>query len=177
MIYFIHFTCILKILFHLPKQNFMASQSAGILLYRIKEEGVEVLLVHPGGPFWKNKDLGVWSIPKGEFTNEEDALTAAKREFTEETGIVLSGNFIQLPPVKQKAGKVIYAWVIEGDIDPASISSNLFSMEWPPKSGKLQQFPEVDRGEWFGLVQAKQKINPGQVSLLEELQNTLSSDR
>jgi predicted NUDIX family NTP pyrophosphohydrolase len=149
----------------------MANQSAGILLYRVKNKELQLFLVHPGGPFWQKKDIGAWSIPKGEFSENEDALTAAKREFDEETGSKISGDFIELTPVKQKAGKYIYAWAVMGDIDPATITSNLFSMEWPPKSGKRQQFPEVDKAGWFTVQVAKEKINPAQASLIEELQN------
>ena len=151
----------------------MVKKSTGILLYRIKNERLELFLVHPGGPFWKKKDLGAWSIPKGEFLDSEDPLEAAKREFEEETNCVLTGNFIPLTPVKQKAGKLIYAWAIQGDIDAASVSSNFFSMEWPPGSGKMQQFPEVDKGEWFESEIAKQKINPAQSSFIDEIINTI----
>jgi predicted NUDIX family NTP pyrophosphohydrolase len=149
----------------------VANQSAGILLFRKKDQLIELFLVHPGGPYWKKKDLGAWTIPKGEFTNQEEPLAAAKREFQEETGVSLSGGFIPLKPTKQKAGKVIYAWAVEGDIDPLSIRSNFFSMEWPPKSGKRQEFPEVDKAGWFQANEAKQKINPAQVSFIEELEN------
>ena len=151
----------------------MANQSAGILLYRTKNGVVELFLVHPGGPFWQKKDFGAWSIPKGEFINTEDPLLAARREFKEETGADISGNFIELTPVKQKAGKLIYAWAIQGDIDPSTITSNTFKMEWPPRSGKEQQFAEIDKGEWFGMAEAKQKINPAQVSLINELLNKI----
>lgn len=147
----------------------MANQSAGILLYRIKDKDIELFLVHPGGPFWQKKDIGAWTIPKGEFTDKEDALAAAKREFEEETGMTLSGDFIELSPVKQKAGKLIYAWAVKGDIDASSISSNSFSLEWPPKSGKWKEFPEVDRAEWFKEDKAKEKINPAQGSFIDEL--------
>jgi predicted NUDIX family NTP pyrophosphohydrolase len=151
----------------------MANQSAGILLYRMGSNGLEVFLVHPGGPFWQKKDLGAWSIPKGEFTSGEEALTAAKREFEEETGTELKGDFIELTPIKQKAGKIIFAWAIEGDIDPSEISSNTFSIEWPPKSGKKKEFPEIDKAGWFGIAEAEQKINPAQAALITELQNKL----
>src|ERR1700733_5557461 len=112
-----------------------SNMSAGILLYRLKHKHLEILLVHPGGPFWKNKDLGSWSIPKGEFTTGEDALQAAKREFLEEIGSTITGDYIELTPVKQKSGKIVYAWACQGDIDPKKIKSNSFEMEWPPKSG------------------------------------------
>lgn len=149
----------------------MANQSAGILLFRMINEQLQLFLVHPGGPFWKKKDLGVWSIPKGEYTDAEDALAAARREFQEETGIAVSGDFIKLQPVKQKSGKIIHAWALEGNVDPSTISSNVFTMEWPPGSGKRQQFPEVDKAEWFCVEEAKQKINPAQAALISELQN------
>jgi predicted NUDIX family NTP pyrophosphohydrolase len=147
----------------------MANQSAGILLYRIKDNELQLFLVHPGGPFWQKKDLGAWTIPKGEFNDTEEALTAAKREFEEETGAVPSGDFIELSPVKQKAGKLIYAWAVEGDIDASLISSNSFRIEWPPKSGKWKEFPEVDKAEWFDEDKAKEKINPAQTSFIDEL--------
>ena len=149
-------------------------QSAGILLYRVIDKVPEFLLVHPGGPFWAKKDLGVWTIPKGEFENDEDPLAAAKREFQEETGTLLSGDFLQLTPVTQKSGKIIFAWAVEGNIDPLKIKSNHFSMEWPPKSGSLKSFPEVDKGGWFNEETAMEKINPAQVSLIQEVMNKLS---
>lgn len=145
----------------------MAKQSAGILLYRTKNKRTEVFLCHPGGPFYKNKDNGVWSIPKGEFT-DEDALTAAKREFKEETGFDINGEFIPLKPVKYKSGKIVYAWAVEGDIDPDSVESNVFSLEWPPKSGKYIDVPEMDRAEWFDLDTAKKKILEALLPLLED---------
>lgn len=148
-------------------------QSAGILLYRFLNNQLQVFLVHPGGPFWKNKDSGVWTIPKGEFTFEETPLTAAIREFHEETGKLLSGNFLELSPVKQKSGKLVYAWAIEGDIDPGDIQCNTFKMEWPPKSGKWQNFPEVDKGEWFTTEEVKEKIIAAQLPLIDELQEKL----
>jgi len=148
----------------------MPKQSAGILLYRNKANRLEVFLVHPGGPFFKNKDAGAWSIPKGEFLDDEDALIAAKREFLEETGQAITGdNFIRLKPVQLKSGKIVHAWAIEGDIDHEVITSNLFEMEWPPKSGKLQSFVEVDRAGWFSVEEAKVKLNGAQVGFVEEL--------
>jgi predicted NUDIX family NTP pyrophosphohydrolase len=147
----------------------MTKKSAGILLHRSTRNSVEVLLVHPGGPFWAKKDAGVWSIPKGEFSDDEDPLEAAKREFLEETGMEISGKFIELSPITQKSGKIVYAWAVRGDIDPARIRSNTFEIEWPPKSGKKQQFPEIDRGEWFSIDVAKGKINPRQGALIDEL--------
>ncbi len=128
-----------------------------------------MFLVHPGGPFWAKKDEGAWSIPKGEFGEDEDPLEAAKREFLEETGFQIDGNFIALTPVKQLGGKWVYGWAVEGDCDAAAIKSNTFSMEWPPRSAKKEEFPEVDRAAWFTIDQAKQKILKGQLSLLEEL--------
>jgi predicted NUDIX family NTP pyrophosphohydrolase len=147
----------------------MPKHSAGVLLYRKLNNMMQVFLVHPGGPFWKNKDDGSWSVPKGEYEDDEDPLDAAKREFYEETGSYIDGRFIKLSPIKQKSGKIVQAWAVEGDIDPQNIKSNFFEMEWPPKSGKTQQFPEVDRGEWFSIEQALIKINPGQVGLVMEL--------
>ncbi len=151
----------------------MVKKSAGTLLYRVKNKFLEVFLVHPGGPFWAKKDLGVWSIPKGEFTEDENPLDAAKREFQEEIGIYCTGEFIPLTAAKQKGGKIVYAWALEGDIDPNQIKSNTFEIEWPPKSGKKQEFPEIDKGEWFNISEAKQKINKNQVALIEELMSKL----
>ena len=145
-------------------------QSAGILVYRIIKKKPEVFLVHPGGPFWKNKDAAAWSIPKGEFDAEESALDAAQREFEEETGVRLKGEFIELQPVKQKSGKTVYAWAFEGDIDASSIKSNSFEIEWPPKSGKKASFPEIDKAEWFDIKTGKEKINAYQINLLEQLE-------
>jgi predicted NUDIX family NTP pyrophosphohydrolase len=154
----------------------MSRTSAGLLMYRKREEILEVLLVHPGGPFWRNKDAGAWSIPKGEAADDEDLLEAARREFEEETGGRPSGTFIPLSPVKQKSGKTVHAWAVEGEIDPASIKSNTFTMEWPPKTGKHAEFPEVDRADFFDLPTAKQKINPAQASLLAELEQILAKN-
>ncbi|MGQ0810698.1 MAG: NUDIX domain-containing protein [Nitrospiraceae bacterium] len=145
-------------------------RSAGIVLYRMRGGALQVFLVHPGGPFWRNKDEGTWSIPKGEFEEGDDPLAAARREFQEETGVEVSGEFRALSPLKQPSGKVVYAWAVEGDCDPANIVSNTFSMEWPPRSGKQQAFPEVDRAEWFSLSQAHSKLLPGQRGFLEQLQ-------
>lgn len=149
--------------------------SAGILMYR-RRGRVEVLLVHPGGPLWTKRDLGAWSIPKGLVGPGEDPLAAARREFKEETGFDAQGRFIPLAQVKQKSGKIIQAWAVEGDCDPAAIRSNTFSMEWPPHSGREQEFPEVDRAAWFGSGEAKEKINRGQTGLIEELQALLAKD-
>ena len=147
----------------------MIKRSAGILLYRIINKQPEVFLLHPGGPFWKNKDAGVWSIPKGEFTDDEQPLVAAVREFKEETGKDISGNFIELTSVKLKSGKIVYAWAVESDIDAENLLCNTFQMEWPPKSGKMQSFPEADKGGWFSIEEAKKKINEGQLSFLDQL--------
>jgi len=146
-----------------------AKQSAGLLLYRFGEEGLEVLLAHPGGPFWAKKDLGAWSIPKGEFENGEEPLAAARREFQEEIGIAIHGDFLALTPVKQPSRKIIHAFALEHDLSVAHITSNNFEMEWPPKSGKTQSFPEVDRAAWFLLEEARRRINKGQVPILDEL--------
>jgi predicted NUDIX family NTP pyrophosphohydrolase len=151
-------------------------ESAGILMYRRRNSTLEVLLVHPGGPYWAKKDAGAWSIPKGEFSEKEDRFSAAKREFKEETGIFPEGNFVALAPVRQPGGKVVYAWAVKGDCDAETIVSNTFSMEWPPRSGKYQEFPEVDRAEWFTMNIAKKKILKGQVSLLEELSQIAETD-
>jgi len=147
----------------------MPKQSAGLLMFRRGGAELEVLLVHPGGPFWKNKDLSAWTIPKGEHDAGEEALVAAAREFREETGIEPRGPFIALTPVKQAGGKVVAAWAFEGDGDAAAIRSNTFSLEWPRGSGRFQDFPEVDRAAWFSLDEARRKILRGQVPLLEEL--------
>jgi len=143
--------------------------SAGILLYRQKDNYIEVFLVHPGGPFWKGKDEGAWSIPKGEFIKEEDPLSVAIREFEEETGQTIDGKFIELTPIQQKGGKIVYAWAVEGDADADNIVSNTFKQEWPYKSGKWITIPEVDKAGWFGAEEAKKQINPAQVELIEEL--------
>ncbi len=143
--------------------------SAGILLYRKVTSGIEVFIVHPGGPFWKNKDEGAWSIPKGEIDNNDDALKTAVREFEEETGTRVNGTFEQLAPVKLKSGKIIHAWALEGDLDAEKIISNHIDIEWPPRSGKRISIPEVDRGEWCSPAQAARKLNPAQVPLINEL--------
>lgn len=143
--------------------------SAGILLYRRRGRALEVFLVHPGGPFWAKKDLGAWSLPKGEFEEGEEPLAAAVREFTEETGFPIDGDFRPLPPLRQPSGKTIFAWAVEGDCDPAALRSNLFSMEWPPKSGRRQEFPEVDRAAWFGIDEARERIIGGQAPFLDRL--------
>jgi len=147
----------------------MRKQSAGILLYRRVAAELQVFLVHPGGPFFRNKDDGNWSIPKGEFLEGDDPLEAARREFEEETGQVIKGEFIPLKPITQKGGKTVQAWAVEGDIDHTTIKSNHFEIEWPPRSGKQQSFPEVDRADWFDVGTAKVKINAAQAGLIEEL--------
>jgi predicted NUDIX family NTP pyrophosphohydrolase len=154
----------------------MAKQSAGILLYRHSGIELEVLLVHPGGPFWTKKDLGAWSIPKGEYASGDDALSAAKREFQEETGFELQpGKLHFLAEVRLTSGKVITAWAIEGDCDADAIRSNVFSLEWPPKSGKMRDFPEVDRAAWFTLEVAARKVHPAQRAFFGRLTEFLST--
>jgi len=149
-------------------------QSAGILLYRTGSKQVEVFLVHPGGPFWAKKDMGAWSIPKGEFT-DEDPLDAAKREFYEETSVTLDAkNFVRLTPVKLKSGKTVHAWAAQGEVDEKNVQSNLFEMEWPPRSGKFIKVPEVDKAGWFTIAEAKQKINVAQAALIDELATMLA---
>ena len=152
----------------------MGKTSAGLLMYRRRHERIEVFLVHPGGPFWSKKDVGAWSIPKGEYLPDEDPLSAAKREFTEETGLQPGKEFIDLTPAKQAGGKVVRAWACEGDADPTDITSNTFSMEWPLRSGQQQTFPEIDRAAWFPIEEATQRILKGQIPLLVELQRLLS---
>ncbi|MEP7076796.1 MAG: NUDIX domain-containing protein [Acidobacteriota bacterium] len=146
----------------------MVKRSAGLLLYRMTTEQIEVFLVHPGGPFYVKKDLGSWSIPKGEF-DTEDPFAAARREFKEETGFDITGDFIELDPIKQKGGKFVYAWAVETDVDPAGMKSNTFTLEWPPKTGKTAEYPEVDRGEWLTIDNARQKILASQTPLLDDL--------
>jgi predicted NUDIX family NTP pyrophosphohydrolase len=136
----------------------MSKKSAGLLLYRVRDHSLQFFLVHPGGPYWKNKDLGAWSIPKGEFTEEEDPLTAAKREFEEETELKAPGKFLALTPLKQKSGKLIVAWAAHANVDPGHIHSNTFELEWPPHSGKKQVFPEIDKAGWFDINTAKEKL-------------------
>lgn len=145
----------------------MPKVSAGILLYRRRPGGLEVFLVHPGGPFWARKDAGAWSIPKGEAAPGEALLDVARREFREETGFALDGDVQALAPVRQAGGKLVHAWAVEGDCDPAAIASNRFRLEWPPRSGRIEEFPEVDRAGWFDLAEARQKLNRGQLPLLD----------
>jgi predicted NUDIX family NTP pyrophosphohydrolase len=147
----------------------MAGVSAGLLMYRRRAGALEVLLAHPGGPFWKNKDLGAWTIPKGEIVEGEDPLATARREFEEETSLRPEGPFEPLGSVTQKGGKVVHAWAFEGDCDPAAVRSNTYKVEWPPRSGQWREFPEVDRACWFGLDDARAKINPAQARLLDAL--------
>jgi predicted NUDIX family NTP pyrophosphohydrolase len=147
----------------------MNNQAAGLLVYRKGDEGVEIFLVHPGGPFYVKKDEGVWSIPKGIFDEDEEPLAAARREFEEETGFKIAGDFFELKPVKQKGGKIVHAWAVEADVDADAIQSNTFTMEWPPKSRKMAEFPEVNRAAWFDPESAMQKINPAQSALITEL--------
>jgi len=148
-------------------------RSAGILAYRLKEE-IQFFLVHPGGPFFKNKDKGSWTIPKGEPKEGEELIVAARREFFEETGYQLAGDFIELLPVRQKGGKLVLAWAIEIDLNENDITSNTFEMQWPPKSGLLKTFPEIDMARWFSISEALEKINPAQVSFIDEV-NKLST--
>ena len=149
-------------------------QSAGLLLYRQQPDGIGVLLVHPGGPFWRTKDDGAWSIPKGEFESSEVPLDAAKREFREETGLTIDGEFRPLGSAKQKGGKIVHAWAIESDCDAAAIRSNTFAIEWPPKSGRMQEFPEIDRAQWFSIDTARTKIHAGQAPFLIRLLELLN---
>jgi predicted NUDIX family NTP pyrophosphohydrolase len=154
----------------------MPKKSAGILWYRIKDDLLQVFLVHPGGPFWRNKNAGTWSIPKGEFDEGEDPLQAAKREMQEETGVdtningLRNSEFVELNPVRQKSGKIVYAWAAQGNFDASQLTSNTFEIEWPPKSGKKGIFPEVDKGEWFTIEEAKQRILTYQLPLIIQLE-------
>ena len=147
----------------------MRKQAAGILMYRRGASGLEVLLAHPGGPLWARKDAGAWTIPKGQFTDGELPLDAARREFEEEMGTAPTGDFQPLGTVKQPSGKVIHAWAAESDFDASTVKSNLFSMEWPPRSGRMGEFPEVDRASWFSIEEAREKIIKGQAPFLARL--------
>jgi len=147
----------------------MPTRSAGILMYRRSPAGFEVLLVHPGGPFWAKKDLGAWSLPKGEYSPSEDPLRVAIREFQEETGARPHGEFLPLGELPQPSRKIVAAWAVEGDFDVAVLKSNAFTLEWPPRSGRQATFPEVDRAEWFSLAQARRKILPGQREFISRL--------
>ena len=154
----------------------MAKQSAGLLVYRRQGRGLQVLLVHPGGPFFRNKDIGAWSVPKGELDAGEDPLQAAIRELEEETCYRITGTFIPLDPVKQKSGKTVQAWAVEGDMDTATFISNTFTIEWPPHSGKQQTFAEADKAGWFALDEARKKINPAQAAFLTQLEAILQNN-
>jgi predicted NUDIX family NTP pyrophosphohydrolase len=147
----------------------MPKQSAGLLLYRRVEQGLEVFLVHPGGPYWSKKDLGAWSIPKGEYTDAEDPLAAARREFQEETGFTVDGVFVALGSIRQTGGKVVSVWALEGDCDPGKLTSNLCQLQWPPRSGRTISFPEVDRGSWFSMHEAQKRILASQGPMLHRL--------
>jgi predicted NUDIX family NTP pyrophosphohydrolase len=151
----------------------MAKISAGLLMYRVRDGELEFLLAHPGGSFWKHKDAGAWTIPKGEIREDEEFLAAACREFQEETGVKPEGTFIALTPIKQRSGKIVHAWAFEGDCDPSKVKSNTFELEWPPKSGRFETCPEIDRAGFFKLAPAKKKIMPAQFPLLEELEKKL----
>ena len=153
----------------------MPRLSAGLVMYRIRNGSVQVLLVHPGGPFFRKKDEGAWSIPKGEPEPDEDLLITAQREFEEETGMKPTGPFIPLASIQQKSGKIVHAWAFEGDCDPKAVVSNTFTMEWPPHSGKQMEFPEIDRAEFFDLDVAKRKIKARQEEFIEELVAILGS--
>jgi predicted NUDIX family NTP pyrophosphohydrolase len=151
----------------------MPKRSAGLLMYRRTASGLEVFLVHPGGPYWAKKG-GAWGIPKGEYDKNEAPLDAAKREFTEETGFTAMGPFVELGAIEQKSGKIVTAWAVEGDCDPGQLVSNTCSLEWPPKSGKFVEIPEIDRGQWFGMTEARETIRKAQEPLLERLQDALA---
>lgn len=152
----------------LPKSS---PRSAGILLYRTTPAGFEVLLVHPGGPFWARRDAGAWSIPKGGYGDSEEPLAAARREFEEELGTAPPADEpVDLGEIRLKSGKRVRAWALAGDLDATAITSNTFTVQWPPRSGRMQEFPEVDRAQWFGLAEARQKLNPAQAALIDRLQ-------
>ncbi|GAB4388235.1 MAG: NUDIX domain-containing protein [Thermodesulfovibrionales bacterium] len=151
----------------------MAETSAGLLMYRQRDGAIEVFLVHPGGPFWARKDLGAWSIPKGLADPDEDPLEAARREFREETAMDATGPFAYLGSLRQPSGKIVHAWAFQGDCDPAGIRSNTFRMEWPPRSGRTREFPEVDRAGWFDLEEAGRRILKGQAAFLDRLKEAL----
>ena len=144
-------------------------------MYRQVEKGLEVMLIHPGGPFWKNKDAGAWSIPKGEYDDAEEPLAAAKREFAEELGALPAGAAIPLGVIRQKAGKAVTAFALEGEFDCATFQSNSFEIEWPPKSGKRASFPEIDQAQWFSLDEARRRINPAQAELIDRLEAALAA--
>ncbi len=154
----------------MPQARSSRRTSAGILLHRETGDGLEVLLVHPGGPFWARRDAGAWSIPKGEYSSDEDPLEAARREFAEELGSAApAGEPADLGEIRQRSGKVVHAWALAGDVDTTQIQSNTFTLEWPPRSGRTSEFPEVDRAAWFDLDRAREKINPAQAAFLDRL--------
>lgn len=153
----------------------MAARSAGIVLFRLTDDAILVLLVHPGGPFWSRRDLGAWSIPKGEFAADEEPEAAARREFEEELGIAPTGPLLPLGEIRQKAGKEVVGFACEGELDASAIRSNSFEMEWPPRSGRQQSFPEIDRAEWFDLATARDKIIPGQIPFIDRLEAMLGT--
>jgi predicted NUDIX family NTP pyrophosphohydrolase len=155
----------------------MKTTSAGLLLYRVRDGAVQVFLVHPGGPYWARKDLGAWTIPKGESAPGEDLLATARREFEEETGCAPAGAFIPLGAVDQPGGKRVHAWAVDGDCEPGALRSNTFSVEWPPGSGRQREFPEVDRGAWFTVPEARRRILKGQLPLLDEFERVVSRER
>ena len=155
----------------------MARQSAGLLVYKRAKSGLQIFLVHPGGPFWAKKDRGAWSIPKGEFAEGEEALAAACREFREEVGQDVAGPFVALTPRRQPSRKMIHAWAVEGEVDAEALVSNEFELEWPPRSGRMQRCPEVDAGAWFAFDEARGRIQPGQLPILEELAQLLEERR
>jgi predicted NUDIX family NTP pyrophosphohydrolase len=154
---------------------FMPKRSAGLLMYRRRDAGLEVFLVHPGGPFWAKKDLGAWSISKGEYLDSEPPLEAAKREFQEETGFPAQGGFLELGTVQQAGGKLVSAWAFEGDCDPGKLISNRCQVEWPPRSGRMIDIPEVDRGGWFSIDNARERILKSQTPFLDRLSQMLNS--
>ncbi|MET0293103.1 MAG: NUDIX domain-containing protein [Steroidobacteraceae bacterium] len=153
----------------------MAKKSAGLLLFRHRRSEVEVLLAHPGGPFWAKKDDGAWSIPKGQLDDDEDPLAAAVRECHEELGVLVTGDFVPLAPIRQPGGKLVLAWAQEGDFEPQTLVSNTFELEWPPRSGRLQLFPEVDRAGWFSMDEARIKLLEAQRPLLDQLTSYIAS--
>jgi len=152
----------------------VAKPSAGLVMYRRRTRHIDVLLLHPGGPYWVRKDEGAWTIPKGEIEANEEPLEAARREFEEETGLDPHGEYVPLKQVRMKNGKIVHAWAFEGDWDPSNMESTTFTLEWPPRSGRIQEYPEADSAEWFALAQAKTKIQSGQLSFLKELEALLA---
>ena len=152
----------------------MAKKTAGLLMFRRKDKCLQVLLAHPGGPYWTHKDQGAWSMPKGEYEDDEEPLQAAQREFQEETGFAVCAPYVALGTVKQPGGKMLIAWAFEGDCDPTQLVSNMFALEWPPKSSELRSFPEMDKAEWFDLDQARAYIMKGQIPFLDELETRCS---